>query len=453
MKFNIPEYVENILNTLHENGYDAYVVGGAVRDMIMGKEPSDYDVNTDALPDDIERVFKDYRTLKVGKRFGTVVVVQEEGFVEVTTFRTDGEYLDGRRPKEVFFSDELKEDLSRRDFTINAMAYNDKKGLVDYFGGVEDIKGKTIKTVGNAKDRFSEDYLRILRAIRFATQLGFSIDKETKKACKLYGKNLLNISGERIGGELFKILLSTKPSYGIRLLNELEIIYILLPELTNSINFNQHNPHHDKDVFEHSLCVLDRVSPVIHLRLAALFHDIGKPYTFTRDNDGIGHFYGHHLVGAKIAWEILLRLKTSNKIIKKTTILIEKHMTAHDGFGEKGLKRLLSKVGKEDIFTLLELQEADRLCTNKDAKIDDLIERRNKINEILEKSQAYEKNQLAINGSDVIKLGYPQGKIIGEILDYLFEIVLEDPEKNNREDLIQIIEEKYEKPVKKQIWE
>ncbi len=443
MKFNIPEYVENILDTLHENGYDAFIVGGAVRDMSMGKLPSDYDINTDALPDDIERVFVDYRTLNVGKRFGTVVVVQEEGFVEVTTFRTDGEYLDGRRPKEVFFSDELKEDLSRRDFTINAMAYNKDRGLIDYFGGIGDIERKTIRTVGNAKDRFSEDYLRILRAIRFATQLQFSIDESTKKGCKLYGKSLLNISGERICGELFKILLSEKPSYGIRLLKELEILYIILPELTNSIGFNQHNPHHDKDVFEHSLCVVDKVSPIIHLRLAALFHDIGKPYTFTRDEDGVGHFYGHNLVGAKIAWDILLRLKTSNKIIKKTSILIEKHMTAHDGFKEKGLKRLLSKIGEEDIFILLELQEADRLCSNGDSNIDDLLQRRIKINEILSQSQAYDKNQLAINGQDVIKLGYPQGKIIGEILDYLFEKVLEEPEKNNKEDLIKIIKEKF----------
>lgn len=443
MDFNIPEYVENILTILQENGYNSFVVGGAVRDMIMGKEPSDYDVNTDALPDDIERVFKEFRTLNVGKRFGTVVVVQEEGFVEVTTFRSDGEYLDGRRPNEVFFSDELKEDLSRRDFTINAMAYNSEKGLIDYFGGIDDIEKKIIRTVGNARDRFSEDYLRILRAIRFATQLEFEIDQETKDGCKLYGKNILNISGERISSEFFKMMVSEKPSYGIRLLKELEIIYLLLPELTNSIGFNQYNQYHDLDVFEHTLCLLDRVRPVIHLRLAALFHDIGKPYTFTRDEDGTGHFYGHNLVSAKIAWEILLRLKASNKIIKKTAILVEKHMTAYDNFGEKGLKRLLAKVGEEDIFILFELQEADRLCKNENRNIDDLIERREKIEEILNKSYVYEKNQLAINGNDIIKLGYNEGKIIGEILDYLFERVLGEPEKNNKEDLIKLIEEKY----------
>lgn len=443
MKFKIPAYVENILNILHENGYDAYIVGGAVRDLVMGKDPSDYDVNTDALPDDIERVFKDYRTLNVGKRFGTVVVVQEEGFVEVTTFRTDGEYLDGRRPKEVFFSDELKEDLSRRDFTINAMAYSKKRGLIDYFGGLKDIEREIVRTVGNARDRFAEDYLRILRAVRFASQLEFEIDEETKNACKLYGKNLLNISGERVSGELFKILLAETPSYGMRLLKELEILYVILPELTNSIGFNQHNPHHDKDVFEHSLCVLDRVSPKIHLRLAALFHDIGKPYTFTRDEDGVGHFYGHNLVGSKITWDILLRLRTSNKIIKQTTILIEKHMTIHDNFGDKGLKRLLSKVGEEDIFTLLELQEADRLCSNENANMDDLAKRRNQIKKILDNSQAYEKKQLAIDGTDIIELGYSEGRIIGEILDYLFELVLEKPEKNNKNDLIEIVEEKF----------
>ena len=443
MRFDIPEYVENLMNILDKNGYNSFVVGGAVRDMIMGKEPSDYDVNTDALPDDIERVFKDYRTLNVGKRFGTVVVVQEEGFVEVTTFRSDGEYLDGRRPKEVFFSDELREDLSRRDFTINAMAYNSDKGLIDYFGGVEDIEKKIIRTVGDARERFSEDYLRILRAVRFATQLKFEIEDLTKEGCKLYGKNLLNISGERISSEFFKMMLSEKPSYGIRLLKELEIIYLLLPELTNSIGFNQYNPYHDMDVFEHSLCLLDKVSPVIHLRLAALFHDIGKPYTFTRDEDGTGHFYGHSKVSAKIAWEILLRFKASNKIIKKTSMLIEKHMTAYDNFSEKGLKRLLSKFGEEDIFTLLDLQEADKLCKNENRNIDDLLDRRKKIEEILKESYIYEKNQLAINGNDIMELGYKQGIIIGEILDYLFERVLENPEKNNKEDLIELIKEKY----------
>lgn len=443
MRFNIPDYVEKILDTLHQNGYDAFIVGGAVRDMIMDKNPSDYDVNTNALPDDIERVFKDYRTLNIGKRFGTVVVVQEEGFVEVTTFRTDGEYLDGRRPEQVFFSDELKEDLSRRDFTINAMAYNSNGGLIDYFGGVDDIEKRIIRTVGNARDRFSEDYLRILRAVRFATQLEFEIDKETKQACRLYGKNLLNISGERIAVELFKTLLSNKPSYGIRLIKELEIIYILLPELTNSIGFNQHNPHHDKDVFEHSLCVLDGVKPILHLRLAALFHDIGKPYTFMLDEDGVGYFHGHQQVSSKIAWDILLRLKTSNKLIKKTTILIEKHITTHDDLGEKGIKRLLSKLGEEDIFCLLELQKVDRLCSSDKAEIDDLMNRKDKIKQILNNSQVYEKKQLAISGSDVIQLGYIQGKIIGEILDYLFEIVLEDPEKNNRENLIEIVKDKF----------
>lgn len=439
MEFNIPEYVENILNTLHENGYEAYIVGGAVRDMIMGIKPYDYDINTDALPDDIERVFKDYRTLNVGKRFGTVVVVQEQGFVEVTTFRTDGEYLDGRRPKEVFFSDKLKKDLSRRDFTINAMAYNRDKGLIDYFGGIKDIDSKIIRTVGEPRKRFSEDYLRILRAIRFASQLEFIIDKETKEACKLYGKNLLNISGERVAGEFFKIMLAEKPSYGIRLLKDLEVIHLVLPELTNSIGFKQYNPNHDKDVFEHSLCVLDSVSPLIHLRLAALFHDIGKPYSFTVDKDGIGHFYGHHKIGSKIAWDILLRLKTSNKIIKKTTLLIEKHMNANDDMGEKGIKRLISQMGEEDIFTLIQLQKADRLCSNQNADIEDLIEREAMVREIIASSHAYEKNQLAIDGNDVIKLGYKQGEIIGEIIDYLFEIVLEKPEKNNKEDLIEII--------------
>lgn len=443
MEINIPEYVENIINKLENRGFSAYIVGGCLRDMLIGREPSDYDITTDARPDEISQTFTEYTTVEVGKRFGTIAVVTPEGTVEVTTFRTDGEYIDGRRPEEVYFSKNLKEDLSRRDFTINAMAYNKKEGLIDYYNGIKDIKEKIIKTVGNPEDRFKEDYLRILRGVRFATQLEFNMEENTYKACKTYGKNLVNISVERIREELFKMLLSKKPSYGIRLLKDLDIIPIILPELEKSIDFNQHNPHHDKDVFNHILCVLDRTSPLLHLRLAALFHDIGKPYTLTIDDKGVGHFYGHDKVGAKMAREILNRLKAPKELIGKVFILIDKHMTQHANFGEKGLKRLLAKVGEEDIFILLELQKSDRLCSNKDANIDNLSKREEKIKDILEKKEAYEKNQLAINGKDVIELGYPQGKKIGEILDYLLEKVLEKPELNEKEKLIEIIKKRF----------
>lgn len=444
MVFNIPSYVDRIINSLEDSGYEAYIVGGSVRDILIGREPHDYDINTSALPEEIMEVFKEYKTLEIGKKFGTIVVVQNEGIVEVTTFRSDGEYVDGRRPEEVYFSKELIDDLSRRDFTINAMAYNKKIGLIDYFDGRGYLKHKLIKTVGDPQKRFKEDYLRVIRAVRFATELEFFIEDETYKACKKYAKGLSHISIERVRDEFFKILLSKHPSYGIRLLKDTEILDIILPEIVESIGFNQHNLHHNKDVFEHTLAVLDNTSPILHLRLAALFHDIGKPKTFILDDDGIGHFYGHDKIGANMAKEILKRWKAPNELIEKVYILIDKHMTQHDNFKDKGLKRLIAKVGEKEIFTLLELQKADMLCSNENASIEVLLDREDKIEDIINRKEVYEKKQLAIDGNDVIELGYKQGELIGQILDYLLEEVLENPELNHREILIGIIKNKFE---------
>ncbi len=445
MEFKIPTYVKKIMDKLVDNGYESYIVGGSVRDILMGRTPSDYDVNTNALPDEIEKIFNEYKTLKIGKEFGTIVIVDKEALVEVTTFRSDGEYLDGRRPEKVYFSNDIKDDLSRRDFTINAMAYNEKKGLIDYYDGRGYLKHKLIKTVGNPEDRFKEDYLRIMRAIRFATELEFFIEDDTCRACKLYGEKLLNISIERVRDEFFKILLSKYPSYGIRLLKDLGILKIILPEIIKSIGFDQKNPNHDKDIFQHTLAVLDETPPIIHLRLAALFHDIGKPESFTIDEEGIGHFYGHHKISANIAKEVLTRWKCSKELIKKVYILVEKHMNQHDNFKEKALKRLIGKVGEREIFNLIELQKADIIGSKENYNIDHLIEREKEIKRIINKKEVYEKNQLEIDGNDVIELGYEQGKIVGEILEYLLEEVLENPKLNNKESLIKLIEKNYKK--------
>lgn len=445
MEFFIPSYVERLLDKLEENGFCAYIVGGSVRDMLLGKAPSDYDIATNALPEEIEELFNEYKTIAVGKKFGTIVVVQREGNVEVTTFRQDGKYVDGRRPEEVFFSKDLKDDLSRRDFTINSLAYNKNTGIIDYFNGVEDLKNKIIKTVGDPEERFKEDYLRILRAVRFATQLGFTIEEKTFNACKLYSKYLSNISMERIQDEFFKIILSDKPSKGIRLLKDINALDVFLPELVDAVGFNQHNPHHDKEVFEHILCVVDKVEAILHLRLAALFHDIAKPHTLTIDEKGVGHFYGHDKLGAKMARTVLKRLKASNEIIEKVTLLIDKHMTQHADYKEKGLKKLLAIMGEYEIFTLIKLQKADRLCSNINADISDLIDREKKIKEIIEKKEPYTIKHLAINGNDLINLGYNKGKIIGEILNYLLKRVMEKPELNEKEKLIQIVKEEFKR--------
>lgn len=443
MHLNIPHYVENLINKLEEKDYEAYIVGGSVRDLLIGRNPSDYDITTNALPEEIGEVFREYRTLEIGKKFGTIVVIQSEGIVEVTTFRSDGEYLDGRRPEEVYFSQDLKEDLSRRDFTINAMAYNEKVGIIDYFDGMGYLKNRIIKTVGEPQDRFKEDYLRVIRAIRFATELECFIEDETYQACKDYSKQLTHISIERVRDELFKILLAKHPSYGMRLLQDTGILEVVLPEMINTIGFNQHNPNHDKSVFEHTLAVVDNTPPILHLRLSALFHDIGKPETFTLDEDGIGHFYGHDKLSVDMATEILNRWKAPKELIHKVTILIEKHMTQHDDFGEKGLKRLIAKVGEKEIFNLLELQKADLIGSKEDYNISPIIEREKKIIQIINSKEVYEQKQLTIDGKDVIELGYKQGRIIGEILEYLLEQVLENPELNNREELIKIVKENF----------
>lgn len=449
MEFNIPIYVENIIEKLERKGYEAYVVGGSVRDMYLGKVPKDYDITTNALPDEIEAIFNDFKTVNVGKKYGTIIVCQQAGDVEVTTFRKEGDYLDGRRPEWVSFSSNIEDDLSRRDFTINAIAYNKEKGIIDPFGGKADLERRTIRTVGLPDKRFSEDYLRILRAVRFSTELESDIDFDTLKAAKTYSKYVSKVSVERITNEFFKILLSKRPSRGIRLLEEIGLLNIVLPELIPAIGFNQQNPHHERDVYNHILCVLDHTPPVLEVRLAALFHDIGKPHTFTVDEEGIGHFYGHDKLGAEITEEALKRLKTSKELIEKVTRLVREHMNHHAHFKEKGLKRLIGRVGEDEIFNLFSLQKADITCSNRDATIDHILEREDKVRGILNSKEAYKTSQLSINGQDLIKLGLNEGPIIGEVLEYLLEKVIEKPEYNHKEKLIDMTLKKLAKKTSK----
>ena len=433
MEMEIPNYVKSIMGKLEAYGYETYIVGGAIRNILLNKKPKDYDISTSATPDEIEEVFSDYKTIGIGKKFGTIVVSQREGDVEITTFRKEGNYIDGRRPEWISFSNNIIEDLSRRDFTINAMAYNVETGLVDPFGGKEDLEKRLIKTVGNAEERFQEDYLRILRAVRFSTEYKFSIEENTFKAGKKYAYNIINVSEERIREEFFKILLSDTPSNGIIILEKIGILDIILTELVDTIGFDQKNPHHEKELYEHILCVLDNVEPILNLRLAALFHDIGKVHTQVFDKEGIAHYYNHDKIGAKMVEDILKKFKVSNELIGKTTILILEHMNHHNEFSEKGLKRLIRKVGEDEIFNLFSLQKADIKCSNKNATIDHIIGREKKVKYILEKKEAININQLNINGNDLIEIGFKEGKIIGDILEYLLEKVMEKPELNEKE--------------------
>ena len=443
MTLDIPDYVELIIEKLERKGYEAYLVGGSVRDMILRKTPTDYDIATSAFPDEIESVFSNFKTIDIGKKFGTIIVSQEKGDVEITTFRKEGKYLDGRRPEWVSFFSDVKDDLSRRDFTINAIAYNKTKGILDPFDGREDLERRIIKTVGNPEERFNEDYLRILRAARFASQLEFTIDESTFQAGKQYSSHIKKVSMERIFNEVYKLLLNQIPSYGIRILEKMGVLKVILPEIIPAIGFKQYNPHHEMDVYNHILCVLDNTPSVIQIRLAALFHDIGKPYTLTMDEEGIGHFYGHDKLGAEISKEVLKRFKASNNLIEEVYNLVKEHMNHHANFKDKGLKRLIRRLGEEEVFHLIELQIADIKCSNKEANVDHIIERRNRIKEILEKDEAYKIEQMHIDGKDLIKLGFEQGPIIGEILEFLLDKIIEEPELNDRGILKNIVLDKY----------
>lgn len=439
MDFNIPNYVKNVLNRVKDNNFEAYIVGGCVRDLLIGREPSDYDITTSAKPDEIEEIFKDYKTIQVGKEFGTIVVVQPENNIEVTTFRTEGEYKDGRRPSEVSFSYDIVDDLSRRDFTINAMAYDSDKGLIDPFNGLDQLNKKQIMAVGNPTVRLKEDYLRILRAVRFATQLEFTIEKSTYNACKELSDYLKYISAERIRDELFKIMLSNIPSYGLKMMYDLNILNIIIPELIPTVNFDQNNPNHNRSLFEHICCVVDTSPAKLEIRMAALLHDIGKPMTQSIDEKGISHYYNHDKLGADFAREVLIRLRCPNEFIYKVTMLIREHMY-HSSIKDKGLKRELNRVGEENIFDLYDLKRADMMCKgDKTKELDGLEQKIRQIEEILEKKEPYNKSQLIIDGNDIISLGLPKGKIIGELLSYLTEKVIEHPEYNNREKLIELV--------------
>lgn len=434
----IPQYVNRIIEKLEAEGHQAYLVGGCIRDAMLGRSPADFDIATSATPELMDVIFKGFQTFDPGREFGTISVEQEEGIVEVTTFRKDLGYSDGRRPDKVKFTDSLQEDLKRRDFTINAMAYNPTLGLVDPFNGKNDLESKLVRCVGDPMDRLSEDYLRILRAVRISTQLDFLIDIETSKACTELASGLENVSTERIREELFKILLTEKPSKGFLIMRSLGILKEVIPELIPAIGFDQRNPHHDRSVFQHTLTVLDNTPPVLHVRLAALLHDIGKPYTFTVDEYEIGHFYGHDKMSVKVGKEFLLRLKCSTELMEKTLGLVKEHMVHHPDLRRKGLKRQLQRVGADNINHLIDLQIADKLSKKSNKDISQLLAKKALINEILDSGEPFKKNHLAVNGDDLKAAGYKEGKIIGKILEYLLNCVLEKPEINTKEELIRI---------------
>lgn len=440
MRIQLPEKVHNIINTLEEAGYEAYAVGGCVRDSILGREPDDWDITTSAKPEETKRLFP--RTVDTGIKHGTVtVLLGGEGF-EVTTYRIDGVYEDGRHPTEVTFTANLKEDLLRRDFTINAMAYNDKSGLVDLYGGLTDIEDKVIRCVGDARERFDEDALRMLRAVRFSGQLGYRIDEATGEAVKALAPNLQKISAERIQVELIKLVTSPHPDY-LRTAYELGITAQILPEFDLCMETPQRHKHHCYDVGEHILHSMLGVEPDKVLRLGMLFHDIGKPQTLTIDPDGTTHNKKHPFEGEKITRKVMRRLKFDNDTTDKVTKLVLYH--DYDiAPTEAGVRRAVSRIG-EDIFSMIFTvrradiaAQSDYMREEKLAKVA-YIEKLYK--EVLARKDAVTVKDLAISGNDLIAEGMPPGRQIGETLSALLERVLDDPSLNTKEILLKLYKE------------
>lgn len=439
MNFIIPDDVNYIIDTFQKSGFEAHIVGGCVRDCILGRNPNDWDITTNALPEDMMKLFP--HTVPTGIKHGTVTILINNNNYEVTTYRIDGEYSDNRHPDEVIFTDSLKEDLSRRDFTINAMAYNHTSGLIDPFKGLDDIKTKTVRCVGNADKRFNEDALRMIRAVRFASQLNFKIEEDTFSAIIRNHKLIKNVSVERIREELLKILLCEKPSTGITSLKESNLLEHILPEIIPCIGFEQKNPHHDKTVFEHILSVLDNTPPKLVIRLAALLHDIGKPHCFSVDEKGNGYFYGHELKSAEIAEVLLKRLKFDNNTIKKVRILVLEHMHRYSKIKASSIKKFINRVGIENLNDLFELQTADIKGSASPFDFSAVEYMKSEVWKIISQKQPLSTKDLQIDGSDLITLGYKPGKIIGEVLNYLLEKVLEYPELNTKETLIELVKQ------------
>ncbi len=446
MIIQLPENVKFIIDTITRAGFEAYAVGGCIRDSILGRKPNDWDVTTSATPGQVKALFR--RTIDTGIQHGTVtVMLDKEGF-EVTTYRIDGEYEDSRHPKEVIFTPNLVEDLKRRDFTINAMAYNEEAGLVDVFGGLEDIRQGVIRCVGNAEERFTEDALRMLRAIRFSAQLGYTIEEETKAAITKLAGNLSRISAERIREELIKLLVSPHPDY-LRVAYETGVTAVVLPEFDKCMQTPQKHKHHCMDVGNHILCSLGHVAPVKELRLAMLFHDIGKPDTLEIDEDGTTHFHGHPKVSADMATEIMRRLRFDNDTTSTVTRLAGFHDYGTGVIPEiKLVRRAIHKIG-EDIFPLFfQVWYADVMAQSeykREEKLGALESWKSLYAEIQEKKQCTSMKMLAVSGNDLIAAGMKPGKELGEVLKELLSHVLDYPEDNRKELLLTMAMNKMEK--------
>lgn len=452
MKIKLPPTVKAIIDSLQAAGFEAYAVGGCVRDAVLFRAPDDWDITTSAKPEEIKRIF--HRTVDTGVEHGTVTVLTGGAAHEVTTYRIDGVYRDHRHPEQVRYTDLLEEDLARRDFTINAMAYNDEKGLVDPFGGMHDLQRKLVRCVGDADARFAEDALRILRALRFAAQLGFSIEEASCQAIRSHAHELREISAERISVELVKLITSGRPELLLQAAS-LGITEVILPEFDAMLATPQNTPYHVTDVGHHTVrairalpdCADQKTQRI--LCIALLLHDVGKSEKRTTDAHGIDHFIGHAELGEEMAAGIMRRLKMDNETISCVRRLVRYHdwrIRAE----EKHVRRAVAKIGAELFPLLLMLQRADISAQSDRIKAETLI-RIDAVealyHKILEEQQCVQIKDLAVNGRDLIAAGVPEGPEIGEILKEMLELVLDDPARNTREELMAQLGSKYQQPV------
>ena len=437
MRIRLPEHVQQIIQRLEKEGYEAYAVGGCIRDTLLGRLPQDWDITTSACPQAVKELFS--HTVDTGIRHGTVTVLLNRQGYEVTTYRIDGEYEDGRHPKSVTFTGELAEDLKRRDFTINAMAYNETRGLVDEFDGTGDLKRGIIRCVGSPVERFEEDALRMLRAVRFAAQLGFDIEEETGAAVAALSGTIAKVSAERIQMELVKLLLSPHPDM-LGLAYEFGLTKVFLPEFDRMMETDQRSIHHCYTVGEHTLRTLREVPADKQLRLAMLLHDVAKPCCKTTDENGQNHFKGHPQEGEKLAGEILRRLKFDNDTREQVCCLIRFH-DDRPKLSPRNVRRAISRIGAENMPALFAVKRADTLGQSmyqREEKLQYIKDYEELFHEIQREGQCVSKKTLALGGRDLIAMGMKSGEELGRMLDTLFEHVLEDPSLNTKERLSEL---------------
>ena len=435
MTMDMPKNVDTAINLLQSAGFEAYAVGGCVRDSLLGKTPNDWDITTSAKPEDMKSVFADFHCIDTGIKHGTVTVVIDGEPLEITTFRLDGEYEDNRHPKSVTFTSNLGADLGRRDFTVNAMAYSKMTGTVDLFGGQNDLKNKIIRCVGDPDRRFNEDALRILRALRFASALDFEIEEKTAQSLLKNRALLGNISEERIAKELLKLVCGKGAK---RILTDFApVLFEILPELQPMYKNSHDNPHHCYDIYEHTLIAVESIDPEPTLRFAMLLHDCGKPAVKKFDENGVAHFYGHQRISAEISAQILARLKVSNKFRDEILFLVSNHDRWELYENTEKMPRYLSKFGLDGVLKLLKVMRADVLAQSPEYRyrLDQIADAEETAKNLAAQKPCLSLSELQINGRTLMDIGIPEGRKLGAVLAQLLDEVIDGVTKNTQEAL------------------